>query len=63
MSHLHECPTMRYFQCFFRCADGVNRLGSSIAMLDHPGLKAVDCLRHTTQFVRDNLISIWEVAS
>lgn len=53
---------MRYFQCFFRCADGVNRLGSTISMLDAPGLKAEDCLAFTAQYVRDNLISIWEVA-
>lgn len=56
-------PKMRYFQILFRNADGKNRLTASINMLDRPGLKPADCLVHTTQFVRDNLISIWEVAS
>ena len=54
---------MRYFQILFRNADGKNRLTSSIVMRDRSGMKPADCLKHTTQFVRDNLISIWEVAS
>jgi len=53
---------MRYFQCYFRCADGVARLGSTIIMRNTVGIKAADILSYTTQFVRDNLISIWEVA-
>ena len=54
---------MRYFQILYINADGRNALTSSINMLDRKGLKSADCLVHTTQFVRDNLISIWEVAS
>lgn len=59
MKHL---PTMRYFQILFRNAEGKNRLTNTISMRAVEGLQPSDCLVHTTQFVRDNLISIWEVA-
>lgn len=54
---------MRYFQILYRNADGLAKLTGSINMRDRAGLMPHHCLVHTTQFVRDNLISIWEVAS
>ena len=52
---------MRYFQILYRNADGKNALTSSINL--QPPCKSEDCLKYTTQFVRDNLIQILEVAS
>lgn len=54
---------MRFFQILYRCADGGQSLTGSIGMRDVPGLVPEDCLRFTTDFVRANLLSIWEVAA